>query len=139
MYSRVLNNLPKTNNSIKGWQHRFETEVGAHHPNVWRFIKCLQIEQSFNEAQIELYVAGKEPEPPRKRHADVAKRIKRLIEAFDPNDIVEYIRGIPTFCHFSRFYVLNKPLFFSLIYVGYFVNLFFLTHNILSVFRPIAF
>ena len=94
MYSRVLDNLPKTNNSVEGWHRRFETEVGAHHPNIWRFIKCLQKEQAYNEVQIEQYVAGVEPEPPRKRYLDAAKRIKRLVEAFDPDNIVEYIRGI---------------------------------------------
>ena len=52
--------------------------------------------QSFNEAQIELYVAEIEPEPPRRRYADAPKRIKRLVEAFDPNDIVQ---GWPTVAH----------------------------------------
>ena len=94
MYSRVLDNLPKTNNWVEGWQCRFETEVGAHHPNIWRFVKCLQKEHSFNEVQIEQHVAGIEAEPSRKRYADAAKRIQRLVEAFDPDDVVEYIRGI---------------------------------------------
>ena len=94
MYSRVLDNLHKTNNSVKGWHRRFETEIGAHHPNIWRFIKCLQKEQSFNEIKIEQYVAGIKPEPPRKHYLDAAKRIKRLVQAFDPDYIVEYIRGM---------------------------------------------
>ena len=34
MYSSMLDNLPKTNNSVKGWHCRFETEVGVHHPNI---------------------------------------------------------------------------------------------------------
>ncbi|XP_076036661.1 uncharacterized protein LOC143022389 [Oratosquilla oratoria] len=94
MYSRVLDDLPKTNNSLEGWHRRFETEVGVHHPNIWRFIKCLQKEQGFNEVQTEQYVGEIEPEPPRKRYLDAAKRIKRLIQAFDPNNTIDYIREI---------------------------------------------
>ena len=89
MYSRVLHNLPKANNLVKRWHYRFETEVSVHHPNIWRFIKCLQKKQSFNEVQIEQYVAGIEPEPPRKLYLDAAKCTKRLVQAFDPDDIVE--------------------------------------------------
>ena len=44
MYCRGLDNLPKTNNSVEGWHRRFETEVGRHHLNIWRVIKCLQKE-----------------------------------------------------------------------------------------------
>ena len=94
MYSRVLDDLPKTNNSVEAWHRGFETEVGAHHPNIWRFIKCLQKEQSFNEVRIEQYVAGIEPESPRKRYRDSAKRLKSLVQTFNQDDIIDYIRGI---------------------------------------------
>ena len=94
MYSRVLNDLPKTNNSVEAWHRGFEAEVGAHHPNIWRFIKCLQKEQSFNEVRIEQYVAGIESEPPRKRYRDSAKRLKSLVQIFNQDNIIEYIRGI---------------------------------------------
>ena len=50
--------------------------------------------KSFNEVQIEQYVAGIEPEPPRKHYLDAAKGIKRLVQAFGPDYIVEYIQGI---------------------------------------------
>ena len=52
-------------------------------------MKCLQKEQVFNEVQIEWYVAGIiagiEPEYPKKRYLNVAKRIKRFVQAFDPD------------------------------------------------------
>ena len=98
---------PDSQESDRGAIHRASnypdllTEVGAHHPNIWRFIKCFQKEQSFNEVQIEQYVAGIEPVQPRKRYLNAAKRIKRLVHAFDPDDIVEYIRGITHNLSFS--------------------------------------
>ena len=57
-------------------------------------MKCLQKEQSFSEGQIEQYVAGIQPETARKRYLDTAKRIKRFVQAFDPDNIIEYIREI---------------------------------------------
>ena len=62
--------------------------------NIWRFIKCLQKEQSYNEVRIEQYVAGIEPELPRKRYRDSAKRLKSLVQTFNEDDIIDYIRVI---------------------------------------------
>ena len=49
---------------------------------------------SFSEVRIEQYVAGIEPEPPRKRYRDATKRIKSLVQTFDPHNIIDYVRGI---------------------------------------------
>ena len=59
MSSRVLDDLPKSYNSVEGWHTRFETEVREHNPNISRFMKCLKKEQSFNEVQIKQYIVGK--------------------------------------------------------------------------------
>ena len=69
-------------------------QVAAHHPNIWKFVDCLKKEQNFNEARIEQYLSGREPDTTRKRYRDTAQRIKRLVENFSNTDICDYIRGI---------------------------------------------
>nr|CAI5828080.1 unnamed protein product [Callosobruchus analis] len=56
-FNTVVEGLPKTNNSIEGWHRAFEAQSSADHPNIWKFVKAIQREQSLHELQIEQYVA----------------------------------------------------------------------------------
>lgn len=49
---RIENGLPRTNNTVEGWHRSFQSGVGAHHPNIWRFLDVLKREQSLNELNI---------------------------------------------------------------------------------------
>nr|CAI5844980.1 unnamed protein product [Callosobruchus analis] len=57
-FNTVVEGLPKTNNSIEGWHRAFEAQISADHPNIWKFVKAIQREQSLHELQIEQYVGG---------------------------------------------------------------------------------
>lgn len=45
-YDGVQESLPKTNNFIERWYRVFEQQISADNPNIWRFIKAIQLEQS---------------------------------------------------------------------------------------------
>ena len=45
VYERVLDNLPRTNNSVEGWHHVFDKSVNCHHPDVYHFINLLRKEE----------------------------------------------------------------------------------------------
>ena len=34
MYSRVLDDFPKSNNSVEGWHHSFQSSLTCDHPNI---------------------------------------------------------------------------------------------------------
>ena len=38
MYARVHEELPRTNNAVEGWHRGFATNLGAYHPNFWRYL-----------------------------------------------------------------------------------------------------
>jgi hypothetical protein len=42
----TLQNIPRTNNHVEGWHRRFQADVGAHHPNFWRFLGVIQREEA---------------------------------------------------------------------------------------------
>ena len=44
--SRVVNNLPRTNNALEGYHSSLKFSLGATHPNIWRLIKSLKHETS---------------------------------------------------------------------------------------------
>lgn len=41
-YDSCLNNLPKTNNSVEGWNHKFSRLLGGHNPTIWKLIDGLK-------------------------------------------------------------------------------------------------
>ena len=52
MYSQTLDGLPRTNNAVEGWHHSFQANVGAYHPNFWKFIDILKHEQNLTQVNI---------------------------------------------------------------------------------------
>ena len=46
MYDQTIGDLPRTNNAVEGWHRRLQANVGAYHPNFWKFIDILKSEQS---------------------------------------------------------------------------------------------
>lgn len=95
-YEAVLQELPKTNNSLEGWHMAFEQQVSAHHPNIWKFIAAIKREQSLTELRIEQSLSGEEPPRPKKKYRDSAQRLRRVVGTYHNADmnILDYLRGI---------------------------------------------
>ena len=70
MYDQMIGDLPRTNNAVEGWHRRFQANVGAYHPNFWKFIDILKREQSLNHVNISQARAGHQPEPHHSRYQD---------------------------------------------------------------------
>ena len=49
IYDRVIDGLPRTNNSIEGWHSAFQRTVGSNHPTIYKLIEAMQLEQSHTE------------------------------------------------------------------------------------------
>ena len=63
MYNQTLNDLPRTNNTVKGWHRSFQANVGAYHPNFWKFIDILKHEQNLTQVNISQARASHRLEP----------------------------------------------------------------------------
>ena len=63
MYNQTLHDLPRTNNAVEGWHRSFQANVGAYHPNFWKFIDILKREQNLTQVNIAQARAGHQPEP----------------------------------------------------------------------------
>ena len=70
MYNQTLDDLPRTNNAVEGWHRSFQGNVGAYHPNFWKFIDILKREQNLTQVNIAQARAGHQPEPQRRRYLD---------------------------------------------------------------------
>ena len=94
MYNQTIGDLPRTNNAVEGWHRRFQANIGAYHPNVWKFIDILKQEQSLNHVNISEARAGHQPEPQRRRYQDSNRRIKNIVQDYHNRDRLQYLRGL---------------------------------------------
>ena len=121
MYDQTIGDLPRTNNAVEGWHRRFQANVGAYHPNVWKFIDILKREQSLNHVNISQARAGHQPEPQRRRYQDSNRRIKNIVQHGQHGQIAvspwprpqhQYVKRrfflkttkLPALCHPKRFF-----------------------------------
>jgi hypothetical protein len=84
----------RTNNILEGWNNKFRSLVGHHHPTVWTFIKALQMEQACTVTQLAMMENGNAPPHKRVRQVniDYQQRLQRLC-----NDFVNGIRNLEDF------------------------------------------
>ncbi|ODM88747.1 hypothetical protein Ocin01_17935 [Orchesella cincta] len=62
-FHRVAEDLARTNNAVEGWHRGFQSQLGAAHPTIWKFIETIRKQQSLNELQMEQHLAGGTPQP----------------------------------------------------------------------------
>ena len=94
MYDQTIGDLLRTNNAVESWHRRFQANVGAYHPNFWKFIDILKREQSLNHVNISQARAGHQPEPQRRRYQDSNRRIKNIVQDYHNMDRLQYLRGL---------------------------------------------
>ena len=93
IYDQTIGNLLRTNNAVEGWHRRFQENVGGYHPNVWKFIDILKLEQSLNHVNISQARAGHQPEPQRRRYQDSNRQIKNIVQDYHNRDRLQYLHG----------------------------------------------
>ena len=59
IHDRVTEGLPRTNNSVEGWQHAFQRTVGLNHPTIYKLVEAMQLEQSHTENIITQIAQGR--------------------------------------------------------------------------------
>ena len=82
-YYRVVEDLPKTNNSLEGWHHAFNRRVNVHHPNISKLIQKLRIEQSSTKLIIEQAISGADISRGNKKYYRLKERLKKLVVNYD--------------------------------------------------------
>ena len=94
VYSRVTQDLPRTNNAVEGWNRKMQSAVSCQHPNLWKFFNILKKEQSLNNVAIEQLLGGHVPQPSRKKYKDYNGRIYTIVADFSKRNIFYYLKGI---------------------------------------------
>ncbi|KAK0424638.1 hypothetical protein QR680_008763 [Steinernema hermaphroditum] len=92
----VLKNDPRTNNRAEAAHRRLQRELGADHPSIWKFIESLRKVQIGVDKSFEDMLIGRPAEQKRKKYRDADLRIRRLVDGYDEDNLLDFLRGIAT-------------------------------------------
>jgi hypothetical protein len=94
VHDRVSANLPRSNNSIEGWDKVFSTRVFTVHPTINKLSDRIRREQSKFEVDIALLRGGQESKPRKAMYRKLDKKIQRLIAEYPSVELDEYLCNI---------------------------------------------
>lgn len=99
-YDSIINDEHKTNNHIEGWNRSFSDGMPGDHPNIWNFINHLKDEQQLMDQAAN---TSHRANPPYRRKQDVArlKRLKELVENYDPTNQLKFLKQARSLSYFS--------------------------------------
>ena len=90
----MFTDLPRSNNSIKGWHHAFTDRVAIAHPTITKLADKIRREQSTFEVEIAQIRQGHEPKPKKASYRKLHEKFKRLVDEYANVGLGEYLKGI---------------------------------------------
>ncbi|XP_066963162.1 uncharacterized protein [Macrobrachium rosenbergii] len=80
MYDLVVDDIPRTNNSLEGWHDHMQASITSFHPNIWKCLEVLKREQALTSVTISQMLAGHTAPPTRKRYLDSSVTLEEAYE-----------------------------------------------------------
>ena len=94
VFSRVLEDLPRTNNAVEGWHSTLTTNAGGHHVNFWRFLDVIKRQDALAVVQRTHIDQGRRPPAARPVYRGLHTRIAALVRRYPDMPRMQYLRGI---------------------------------------------
>lgn len=93
--SREQEGLPRTNNSLEGWHHGFQSMLGAHHPQIFTFIDYIRKEQGITDVQKSRLAAGiQRPVSSKSTYVRSGRRIQSIIQQYRTMPRLRFVNAI---------------------------------------------
>ena len=88
MVSRGTRRTGRTNNAVEGWHRGVATNLGAYHPNFWRYLDILKREQCLSKAKLTQLISGQGPPAPRRQYRDAGARLLTVVNDYEHKCII---------------------------------------------------
>ena len=99
MRDRVLNSLPRSNNSVEGFHNALRSSVTSMHPHIWKLCTALKKEKGISQTKIDHLRRGNRPSR-KKTYEVIDARLKRQVEEYrNGNDFFQFLRDIARSLH----------------------------------------
>jgi hypothetical protein len=96
VHDRLVDGLPRTNNSVEAWHRSFQRTIDCHHPSLFKLIEQFRREQDHVEIQLERYRNGvrRNGAASKAKYVQVTRRLTTVAATFGSIPVVDYLRGI---------------------------------------------
>lgn len=104
VYELTLELFPRTNNAVEGWHNAMDAILGIH-PNIYKFINGIKLEQKATEDLIGKLHSGIDVSATTSnRNADIQSRILNVVKTYvdvkDEYQFKNYLLGLSQSIHF---------------------------------------
>lgn len=96
VFDRVRLGQDTTNNHAECMNRKIHRHFGVEHPTFWRFIELLRTLFTNIETEYEAFVAGGNPNKPRRFFRERRKRILQILTTGRNRTVEEILRGVAT-------------------------------------------
>ena len=93
-FSRVIDNLPRSNNAIEGWHNAFNNVVGFAHPTTTKLARKLQQEQHSTQLLRRQLELGTTPGKKKKTYIRVNEALHTMVTDYNNRDPITYLGDI---------------------------------------------
>ena len=95
-YTRVIDNLPRSNNALEGWHNAFNNVVGFAHPSVTKLARKLQQEQHSTQLHRRQLELGATTEKKKKTYVRncINEALRTMVADYHNRDAVTYLGDI---------------------------------------------
>ena len=90
IFQRVIEGLPRTNNSIEGWHLTFQGTVGTNHPTIYKLIEATQLEQSHTENLVTMIGLGRTVLKKHARYERIDRAYSTVVASHGRRDTLDY-------------------------------------------------
>lgn len=94
VHERTLQHDSRTNNFAEAHHRSLQRQFQVHHPALLKFIDGLREVQQAKDAELERYVAGRDPQNKRNRYLENDERVLKILERMPHCTLEETLRGI---------------------------------------------
>ena len=93
MRNRVIDKLPRTNNSLEGFHSALKHSMACKKPNIWKFIDVLKKEETLTQTKI-LHLQLREKPAKKRKYEKLDDRIETLIDEHDGSNAIEFLKAV---------------------------------------------
>ena len=91
----VIEELPRTNNSVEAWHSSSKQIQDCHHPSVYKLVEHFRKEQDYNELKIEMIRCGeKQPVASKAEYVKLNRRLQDLVPTYGTLILQDFLKGI---------------------------------------------
>ena len=88
---RVIQGLPRSNNSVEAWHLAFQQTVGLYHPTIYKLVEAMQLEQSHTENIVTMIDQGRDVRKKNAPYETIDRAYRTIVDRYRRIETMDYL------------------------------------------------